>query len=133
SLSSESPIIVIGPTGFGIVSTDRSSVSANQNGVYSVELLLDGELIFDAYFSGIFFHHNRALNSYIDYPTYILNGRRIQKGFVEPGNPLTIYKNLINNGLIKIEDDKVHEMSFRVKDIKGNTSMLSFPVKYSPS
>ena len=132
-LSSTNPINVNGLTGFGVVSTDQSSVSANRNGLYSVELLLDGELIFDAYFSGIFFHHNRALNSYIDYPTYILNGRRIQKGFVEPGNPLTIYKNLVNNGLIKIEDDMVHEMSFRVKDIKGNTSMLSFPVKYSPS
>ena len=132
-LSSASPILVNGPTGFGIVSTDRSSVSANQNGVYSVELLLDGELIFDAYFSGIFFHHNRALNSYIDYPTYILNGRRIQKSFVEPGNPLTIYKNLVNEGLINIEDDKVHEMTYRVKDIKGNTSTLSFAVKHSPS
>ena len=132
-LAAGNPIAINGLTGFGIVSTDQSSVSANRNGVYSVELFLDGALIFDAFFSGIFFHHNRALNSYIDYPSYILNGRRIQKGFVEPGNPLTIYKKVVNNGLVKIEDDQLHEMVYRVKDIKGNTSSLSFSVKYSPS
>src|SRR5690606_33145124 len=68
-----------------------------------------------------------------DYPTYIFKGRRIQKSFVEPGNQLTIYKKLINNGLIDLKDDQVHDMLYRVKDFKGNTSTLSFKVKYSPS
>src|SRR5690606_33362311 len=115
--------------GFGIVSTDQNSASANRNGVYSIELLLDGQVIFDAVFDGFFFHHSRALNSYIDYPTYIFKGQRIQKSFVEPGNPLTIYKNLVNRGVIDIKDNKVHDMLYRVKDIKGNTSSLSFQVQ----
>src|SRR5690606_9445363 len=56
----------------------------------------------------------------------------IQKSFVEAGNPLTIYHKLINNGIIDIRDDKVHEMLYRVRDIAGNTSTLAFKVRYSP-
>jgi hypothetical protein len=126
-------ISVNGKTGFGIVAVDRTSVSANQNGIYSIELLLDGNTIYHSAFTGLFFHHNRALNSYIDYATYIFRSRRIQKSFVEPGNPLTIYSNLVNNGLIDLKDDKVHEMLYLVKDVKGNTSSLSFSVRYNPS
>jgi len=132
-LSSGNVIAVNGNTGFGIAAVDRTSASANQNGIYSVELSLDGNTIYHSAFTGLFFNHNRALNSYIDFATYIFKGQRIQKSFVEPGNPLTIYSNLVNNGLIDIRDDKVHEMLYEVKDIKGNTSSLSFSVQYAPS
>ncbi len=132
-LASNNVITVNGNTGFGIAAVDRNSASANQNGIYSVELLLDGKTIYHSAFTGLFFNHNRALNSYIDYATYIFKGQRIQKSFVEPGNPLTIYSNLVNNGLIDIKDDKVHEMLYQIKDIKGNTSSISFSVRYDPS
>lgn len=132
-LSPASTILVNGPTGFGIVGIDRNSASANTNGIYSTELFLDGKTIFKSTLDGLFFHHNRAMNSHIDYPTYILNRRRVQKNFVEPGNPLTIYSDLVNNGIIDITDGDVHDMQYEVKDTKGNTSTLSFKVQYSPS
>jgi hypothetical protein len=131
-LSPNTVIPVNGNTGFGIVSTDQNSASANRNGIYSMELLLDGEPIFSSSFTGFFFQHSRALNSYIDYPTYVMKGRRFQKSFVEPGNPLTIYHKLVNNGLIDIQDDKEHDLLYRVRDIAGNTSTLAFKVRYSP-
>src|SRR5699024_5001629 len=46
--------------------------------------------------------------------------------------PLTIYHKLVNNGLIDIRDEKVHELLYRVRDIAGNVSTLSFKVRYSP-
>lgn len=132
-LPSTNVITVNGNTGFGIAAVDRNSASANQNGIYSVELSLDGKTIYHSAFTGLFFNHNRALNSYIDFATYIFKSQRIQKSFVEPGNPLTIYSNLVNNGLIDLKDDKIHELLYQVKDIKGNTSSLSFSVRYDPS
>src|SRR5690606_17742948 len=85
-------IFVNGNTGLGIIADDQNSASANKNGIYSIELSLDGNLIFNATLNSFYFHHSRALNSYIDYPHYLLKRQRIQKSFVEPGNPLTIYQ-----------------------------------------
>jgi murein DD-endopeptidase MepM/ murein hydrolase activator NlpD len=132
-LSTAKPILVNGNTGFGIIAIDPNSASANRNGIYSIELLLDGEPIFESILSSFYFHHSRAINSYIDYPTYILKSQRIQKSFVEPGNPLTIYQNLVNNGLVNVKDDQVHEMLYRVKDVKGNTSSIRFSVRFDPT
>lgn len=132
-LSPNNTILVNGKTGFGIAAIDKNSVSPNSNGIYSTELFLDGEIIFKSTLDGLFFHHNRAMNSHIDYPTYILRSRRVQKNFVEPGNPLTIYSDLVNNGLIDVRDDATHKMLYKVTDVKGNTSTLSFNVRYSPS
>ncbi len=132
-LGSSKPILVNGNTGFGIIAIDPNSASANRNGIYSIELLLNGNPIFESVLSSFYFHHSRAINSYIDYPTYILKNQRIQKSFVEPGNPLTIYQNLVNNGLVNIQDDQVHEMIYRVKDVKGNTSSIHFSIRFDPN
>lgn len=131
-LSGNPLIEVNGPTGFGVVAVDPNSASANKNGIYGMDLRMDGALIFQAQFNGFFFEHTRALNAYIDYPTYILKRRRIQKLFVEPGNPLTIYNELINKGLLDIRDEQVHQMEVKVYDVRGNTSRLTFRVKYNP-
>ena len=132
-LNTSTPIPVNGKTGFGAISYDQNSASANKNGIYSVDLFLDDQLIYNSTLNSFFFHHSRAINSYIDYPNYILKRQRIQKSFVEPGNPLTIYNNLVNAGLIDIKDDKVHEMRYQVKDVKGNTSTIRFSVKFDPN
>ena len=129
-INAGNPILVNGNTGFGIIAIDPNSASANKNGIYSVELSLDGNAIYTSTLSSFFFHHSRAINSYIDYPNNILKSQRIQKSFVEPGNPLTIYQNVVNNGLIDIKDDQVHELVYRVKDVKGNTSTIRFSVRY---
>jgi len=130
----QSPVIHInGETGFGIMTYDQQFVSGNHNGVYSIELLLDDESVYCAVLEGFYFHHSRAVNSHLDYPALILHGRRIQKSFVEPGNPLTIYKNLINRGIIDLKDDRVHRLKYIVMDTKGNVSTLEFQVKYDPS
>lgn len=132
-LSTAGPIPINGNTGFGIIAIDRNSVSANQNGIYSMELLMDDNLIFNATLESFYFHHSRALNSYIDYPTYILKSKRVQKSFVEPGNPLTIYQHVTNSGLINPIDDQVHEMLLRIKDVKGNTCNVRFSVRFDPN
>jgi len=122
-------ITLNGPSGFGIVTTDRTSVSANQNGVYAIELLLDGVPIYTAAWESFSFDNSRAINAHIDYATYILHKRRVQKSFVEPGNKLELYKKLQNNGIINITDNQTHEITYRVSDVMGNTSTLSFHVK----
>jgi murein DD-endopeptidase MepM/ murein hydrolase activator NlpD len=122
-------INLTGEIGFGIVTTDRHSGASGLNGVYSIELLLDGNHVFTSSVEKFEFEDSKAINSHIDYPTYLSTKRSIQKSFVDPGNPLTIYSNLVNRGRIEFNDGKLHELQYIVTDGKGNKSTLSFNVQ----
>jgi murein DD-endopeptidase MepM/ murein hydrolase activator NlpD len=124
-----STIDLTGEVGFGIVTTDRHSGASGLNGVYSIELLLDGNHVFTSSVERFQFENSRAINSHIDYPTYLSTKRSIQKSFVDPGNPLSIYSNLVNRGRIEFNDGKLHDLQYIVTDSKGNKSLLSFNVR----
>ena len=128
------PVIAInGETGFGIVTYDQQFNGGNKNGVYSIELELDGQVIYASALERFAFSNSRAINSHIDYPALLLSRSTIQKSFIEPGNPLGIYKKEVNRGIIHLSDDAVHEMRYTVKDVKGNSSTLEFRVKNDPN
>ena len=128
------PVIAInGETGFGIVTYDQQFNGGNKNGVYSIELELDGQVIYASALERFAFSNSRAINSHIDYPALLLSRSTIQKSFIEPGNPLRIYKKEVNRGIIHLSDDAVHEMRYTVKDVKGNSSTLEFRVKNDPN
>jgi hypothetical protein len=46
---------------------------------------------------------------------------------------LDIYDNLVNDGILSFRDDKIHQIEYKVTDIKGNSSTLNFQVKSVPS
>lgn len=126
-------IPINGKTGFGINTIDRHSASSFRNGVYSIELLLDDTVIYTAVFERFSFSHSRAINSHIDYPYFMLKNTRVQKSFVEPNNPLTIYKKLVDNGVIDLKDEQIHKLTYRIRDLKGNTSTLNLRIQHTPT
>lgn len=117
-----------GELGFGIETIDLQSNSTNKNGVYSVELRKNGERIFYSVMERYYFKDTRAINSHCDFKERNYSGRWIQKSFVEPGNQLTIYKDLDNRGRLKLEPGEIYNMEYIVKDVKGNTSTLNFSI-----
>ena len=131
-ISSQAIIPLEEESGFGIIASDKNSASDNQNGTYSIELFIDGRLIYSSVWEKFSFEHSRGINSHIDHPALILTGKRIQKSFIEPGNELTIYKSLVNTGLINSTDQNIHEAKYVVKDIAGNESVLNFKVRFDP-
>ena len=129
TLSPHTVIPVNGNTGFGIITADKHNGSPFNIGVYSIELLLDGTPVYEAVFEHFDATHSRALNAHIDYPYYLLKRTRIQKSFVDPNNPLNIYRHLVNNGIIALTDHEEHQLMYRVRDIQGNTSTLGFRIQ----
>ncbi len=117
-----------GTLGIGIETIDLQSNSSNQNGVYSVELKLNGERIFFSKMERFYFKDTRAINSHCDFKEKNNVGRWIQKSFVDPGNQLTIYKDLNNRGRINLEPGDIYNMEYVVKDVKGNTSTAKFTI-----
>ena len=129
-LSPDQIISVGGEAGLGIMTSDKNSASENSNGPYVIELYMDDQLIHSAVWERFSFEHSRGINSHIDYPALITAGRRIQKSFREPGNPLNIYKNVLSNGLINFGDQNIHNAKYVVRDIAGNESILNFRIRF---
>jgi hypothetical protein len=126
-------INVSGETGFGITATDMNSTSFNHNGIYSIELKLDGTTVYTFAVERFAFDQTHAINAYIDYPTFLSAHRFIQKCFILPGSKISLYPQSLNRGVINFNDDATHEVEYVVKDIAGNTSSLKLKVKSAQS
>ena len=122
------PISLTGEVGFGIVVTDRHNGLSGTNGVYAIQLEVDGKMVYTSALERFAFEDSKAINSHIDYPTYLNTKRSIQKSFVDPGNPLKIYSSLVNSGRINFNDGATHQLRYIITDSKGNSSVLSFIV-----
>jgi hypothetical protein len=131
-LKNVNTINLTGEVGFGITVNDRHNGASGNNGVYSIQLEVDGQVVFTSALEQFRFENSKAINSHIDYPAYVKSRAVIQKSFVDPGNPLLIYYNLVNNGRISIVDNALHEVKYTVTDASGNHSSLTFKVKGNP-
>ncbi|MEB0280447.1 MULTISPECIES: M23 family metallopeptidase [unclassified Mucilaginibacter] len=122
-----------GNTGFGISVIDQNSASINRNGIYSLELKLDGATMYTFAVERFAFDQTHAINAYIDYPAFITARRWVQKCFILPGSRISLYPQSINRGIMAFNDDKIHEVEYVVKDIAGNTSTLTLKVQSNTS
>lgn len=131
TLAQNNPIKVNGKFGLGINSIDRHRAGGFRNGVYSIELFIDGQAVSTVVFEELNFNTSRGIHSYIDYPHWRKTKAKVQKSFKDPGNPIEIFKVLKNDGIITLPDDKVYDAKYVVKDIAGNCSELNFKIQNS--
>lgn len=118
-----------GNIGFGISAVDRQDEAPNKNGVYKIETRLNGNEILNLNFERFSFGETRHLNQLIDYEYYSNHRNRVQKLFVEPGNPLSLYSNVISEGKLQVEDSLDYKYSIRVTDFAGNERLIKVPIQ----
>lgn len=133
TLASAAPISVNGKFGLGINTIDRHRAGGFQNGVYSIELFLDGKAVSTVLFEELDFNTSSAIHSYLDFPQFKRTKVKVQKSFKDPGNPIEIFKFLDKDGTIELKDDAVHDVKYVVKDVHGNCSELDFKVRNNPA
>lgn len=117
-----------GLVGIGINAYDQQSGATNKNGVYEVMLFEDNQLIYKTELSSFSFDHNRALNSFIDYELYHRKKVRYQRSYIEPNNPLTVYKEHKNNGSVSFKERDIKNFNCIISDLNKNNFMLSFHI-----
>lgn len=118
-----------GRIGFGINTTDRQDLAANNNGVYNIQTFLNGNKNFELAFNKFSFNETKHLNRLIDYELYSENKERIQKLFVERNNPLSLYKEVHENGYLNIMDSTSYVYKINVKDFKDNEVLIKIPIR----
>ncbi|WP_339740099.1 M23 family metallopeptidase [uncultured Sunxiuqinia sp.] len=120
---------VYGDIGFGLQALDYLDGSWSKCGIYEIKLAVDGEPVYTFLMNELSFAETRFLNSHIDYNHYRQHHRRLQKSWVDPGNRLNNYPLLVNRGVVSLSDGQMHQISYEINDVYGNTSTLSFRVQ----
>lgn len=111
---------------FGITANDKQTGSHNPNGIYEGILFLDNRAINAFRLDSISYDETRYINAHIDYRTRAAGGPYIQHLSRLPGYPQGVYKDIVNDGVIHLEDTKVHTVKIEVKDADDNTSVIEF-------
>jgi len=122
-------IEAFGRIGFGINTIDRQDLAANSNGVFNIQTFLNGNKNFELAFNRFSFSESKHLNRLIDYQYYAKNKERIQKLFVENNNPLSLYKDVFENGYLTVLDSTSYVYKVKVKDFKDNSVLITIPIK----
>jgi hypothetical protein len=118
-----------GKIGFAIATIDRQDLAANKNGVYNIQTFYNGKRNFEIDFRRFSFSETKHLNRLIDYEHFKTEKQRLQKLFVEKNNTLSLYKNVEDNGFIRVEDSTASVYKVRVKDFKENDTWLTITIK----
>ena len=114
--------------GFGVSVFDRFNQMPNKNGVYSLEMLVNGKRFYYHDVKTFSFSESKFLNLHIDYEHYKKYKRRYQKTHRVASNKLSTYEGLINNGKINIQKNFNYTIEIIAKDFEGNSSSLKIPV-----
>jgi len=122
-------IPVYGKVGFGIQSVDLLDGNPNKCGIYSIKLSVDNQLIYSFKMDHFAIDESKYVNSHMDYALAINSGRRLYRTWLEPGNKLDIYDKVEKRGIFNATDGKIHQVSYEVSDVYGNTSVLSFKIQ----
>ncbi|NER14177.1 peptidoglycan DD-metalloendopeptidase family protein [Leptobacterium flavescens] len=118
-----------GKIGFGVNTYDQQDHTYNKNGVYAVEMMLNGQQHFSYDFEKFSFAETRFINAFIDFERYRTEKERVQKLFIAPKNPLSIYETTVNDGILEIEEGQEYTIEIRISDFKGNKSTIRIPVE----
>ena len=118
-----------GEIGFGVNTTDKLDGAPNNNGIYQIDAVLNGDSIFQLTFDRFSFSETRHLNQLIDYEYFSNNKSRITRLYVQPSNPLSVYRNVVNNGAITIQDSLTYLYNITIRDFAGNEKLIRIPIK----
>ena len=115
--------------GLGIFTYDQSNDAYNKNGVNSIKVFLDSILIYFFELDRLDFNKNKYINAHIDYQEKKNSKKKFHKCFKLPNNSLKNYKEILNNGYIRLKDNDIHKVRIEVNDTYQNTSILNFKIR----
>ena len=121
-------ISAFGKISFGVNVFDRLGKELNKNGVYSIEMYVNGKRHYYHKLETFSFAESKYINLLIDYNHYAKHKSKIQKTFKEESNKLSIYKGLVDDGVIEIKEGMNYLVKVVIKDFKGNTSSIKIPI-----
>lgn len=120
------PIYASGKVGLGIKAYDKHNGANNMNGIFQINVFVNNEATYTYTNERLSFSTNRAINCIIDYDDRMKNNSWVYQLFKKEGDPLQMYSNLKNNGIIDLEEGKEYAVRIQVLDFAGNQKEAKF-------
>ena len=117
-----------GTIGFSAIVFDRLNDAWNKNGIYSLEMKVNGKRHFYHDVETFSFSESKFINLHIDYSHYGQFRKKFQRTFKVAANKLNTYKELINNGKLEVKKGFNYKVEIIAKDFKGNSSTVKVPI-----
>lgn len=117
-----------GGIGFAFDAVDQLDGADNICGIFKSFLIIDEDTVFSQDMTSIDFAANRQINSHKDYEEFHKNRKHYQKSFKTIHNPLNIYSEQYNDGILNFSPGSSHKVQYVCIDAKNNTSTLSFTI-----
>ena len=117
-----------GNIGFGVTSYDKQDYAPNNNGVSRIETFFNGSKRMEVDFKRFSYSETKHIKRFVDYTYFKKKKSRIQKLFVQKNNPLSLFKNVYDNGYVKIEDSTSSIYRIRISDFKQNETWIDIPI-----
>ncbi|MFY9244019.1 MAG: M23 family metallopeptidase [Polaribacter sp.] len=121
-------IAASGTIGFSASIFDRFDEAPNKNGLFSLEMLVNGKRFYYHDVETFSFAESKYLNLHIDYEHFKKYKMRYEKTFKLSSNKLSTYKDLINNGKIEVVSNQNYRVEIIAKDFEGNNSVLNVQI-----
>jgi hypothetical protein len=123
------PIEAYGTIGFSIHTFDQQDAALNKNGVYKVEMCVNGKTFYAHKMETFSFAESKYINLLIDYPYHYRHKKKYQKTYIHPKSNLSIYKSTNEKGYLFIEDSISYAIEITISDFAGNTSNIKIPIQ----
>nr|WP_262908007.1 M23 family metallopeptidase [Hymenobacter sp. 15J16-1T3B] len=118
-------ISAYGTVGLLLQAFDRFDNAWNKNGLYRVEVQVNGQPLYAHVINGIGFpDETREVNQHIDYEYLMTSRRTFEKLWVDDGNQLSIYQVGPSKGKLRVEAGQVYDVQMRLFDAYGNVTPL---------
>ena len=114
---------------FGIKAFDTANWSDNTNGVYELSLFQDENMVYNFNVEKMDFDETRYINAHIDYGAKSGGGGYFNRCYRLPGNQLSAYTNLQNDGVLRLYQEQISEVMIVAKDANLNPDTLTFYVR----
>ncbi len=120
-------------TGISVRAIDKLNGAGNRNGFYELKMYADDVLHYHFSKDEIGFDESLYLNCHTDYPEKKRNGGSYYTNcFKLKGNRLSVYKSGYDDGKLYLGTYSSRKIRVEISDFAGNTSVLSFVLKYRP-
>lgn len=118
-----------GEIGFGVRALDYMNGTRNKYGVRKIELIVDGDTLFQSSMDNFSFDENLLINAWVDYGRLYYNGEWYQKMFVVPNNPLRLITVGENDGWLSVDEERDYNVECRLSDYHDNVTSCAFVVR----